>query len=213
MLGIGWQDGVATIVDRRLVGQKTEPDMGEFANQSVEVYEFIADVKSDDGSVHFRAPLKEPFNAITFKPPEVGQLVKVKFHEKNKKVKFDRDDDGTYQHVPGVPDWRRHKNPLKESDEAAVAADNTSDAQARWEAQLNDLPGTAPAGAEAAPPAAGVELGKAGMSIQNEARVAPSGRSASMAELVELRKKLDRGEITEAEYEAARAAGPGGSSS
>jgi hypothetical protein len=56
-----------------LVGKHTEPDMGEFADQGVEVFEFIADVKADDGSAHFRTTLKEPFNAITFKPPEVGQ--------------------------------------------------------------------------------------------------------------------------------------------
>lgn len=200
MLGIGWKDGVATIVDRRLVGQKTEPDMGEFANQSVEVYEFIADVEASDGTAHFRAPLKEPFNAITFKPPEVGQRVKVKLNPGSKKAKFDRDDDGTYQHVPGVPDWRRHKNPLKEADQAAVAADNTSEAQARWESQLSESPGSAPA----PPPVAEVEVGASGMSGQNEDRIKPQGKALAMADLIELRKKVDRGEMTEAEYEARR---------
>ena len=144
MLGFGWKDGVATIVDRRLVGKKTEPEMGEFAGQGVEVFEFIADVEANDGSAHFRAPLKEPFNAITFKPPEIGQRVKVKLNAKDKKAKFDRSDDGTYEHVPGVPDWRRHKDPLKEADAAAVAADHSAEAQSRWEAQLNETPGSAP---------------------------------------------------------------------
>ena len=153
MLGIGWKDGVATIVDRRLVDKSTEPDMGEFAGQRVEVFEFIADVEADDGSAHFRAPVKEPFNAITFKPPAVGQRVKVKLHAKDQKVKFDRDDDGTYQHVPGVPDWHRHRDPLKEADEAAVAEDHSAEAQARWEAQLSQAPGSAPTGsAPASPP-------------------------------------------------------------
>jgi hypothetical protein len=144
MLGIGWKDGVATIIDRRLVGKSTEPDMGEFAGQGTEVYEFIADAEANDGSAHFRAPLKEPFNAITFKPPAIGQRVKVKLHAKSQKIKFDRADDGTYEHVPGVPDWRRHSNPRKEADEAAVAADHSAEAQARWEAQLNEAPGSAP---------------------------------------------------------------------
>ena len=144
MLGIGWKDGVATIVDRRLISKTTEPDMGEFAGQGVEQFEFIADVRSDDGADHFRAQLKEPFNAITFKAPMVGQRVRVKIHPKDQKAKFDRRDDGTYQHIPGVPDWHRHKDPLKEADEAEVASDHSAEAQARWEAQLNGTPGTAP---------------------------------------------------------------------
>lgn len=205
MLGMGWTDGVATIVDRRLVHKSTEPDMGEFAGQGVEAFEFIADVEADDGSAHFRAPVKEPFNAITFKPPAIGQRVKVKLHAKDQVVKFDRSDDGTYQHVPGVPDWHRHRDPLKEADEAAVADDHSPAAQARWEAQLGEAPGSAPAApAEAS---AEVELGPGGMSAQNEARVKPQGAHLSMAELVELKKKVDSGEVTEAEFEARRTGG------
>ncbi len=143
MLGIGWTSGTAVIVDRRLVGKHTEPDMGDFAGQGDEVFEFIADVKADGDGVHFRTTLKEPFNAITFKPPEIGQTVMVKLHAKERKAKFDRADPGTYEHVPGVPDWRRHGDPLKEADRAAVAADHDPDAQARWDARLNEGPGTA----------------------------------------------------------------------
>ncbi len=209
MLGIGWKEGVGTIVDRRLVRKTTEPDMGEFAGQGVEVYEFIADVEADDGSAHFRAPVKEPFNAVTFKPPTVGQRVKVKLHPKDEKVKFDRDDDGTYEHVPGVPDWHRHRDPQKEADEAAVADDHSTEAQERWEAQLNDAPGAAPADpVPAASAPAAVEVGPGGLSAQNEERVKPRGSHLSMAEIVELKKQVDRGEITEAEFEARRAGAP-----
>lgn len=204
MLGIGWKDGVATIVDRRLISKTTEPDMGEFAGQGVEQFEFIADVESDDGSTHFRAPLKEPFNAITFKAPAVGQRVKVKLHAKDREVKFDRRDDGTYQHVPGVPDWHRHTDPLKEADQAEVAADHSAQAQALWEAQLNQAPGTAPTAAAPEGPPAEVELGPNGMSAQNEERVRPHGAHLSMAEIIELKKQVDNGEITEAEFEAKR---------
>ncbi len=206
MLGIGWKDGVATIVDRRLIAKNTEPEMGEFAGQGVEQFEFIADVEADDGSAHFRAPVKEPFNAITFKPPAVGQRVRVKLHPKDRGVKFDRSDDGTYQHVPGVPDWHRHRDPLKEADEDKVAADHSAEAQARWEAQLSEAPGAAPAapvGATSVP--AEAELGPGGLSAQNEERAKPRGSHLSMAELVELKKKVDRGEITEDEFEARRA--------
>lgn len=206
MLGIGWKEGVATIVDRRLIAKSTEPDMGEFAGQGVEQFEFIADVEADDGSAHFRAPVKEPFNAITFKAPAVGQRVKVKLHPKDQKVKFDRGDDGTYQHVPGVPDWHRHSDPLNEADDAEVAADHSAEAQARWEAQLNHAPGAAPAGpVQGTLAPAEVELGPGGMSAQNEERVKPRGARLSMAEIVELKKKVDSGEITEAEFEARRA--------
>lgn len=172
----------------------------------MEAFEFIADVEASDGSEHFRASVKEPFNAITFKPPAIGQRVKVKLHAKDRKVKFDRSDDGTYQHVPGVPDWHRHGDPLKEADAAAVADDHTAAAQARWEAQLSDAPGSAPAG-PATEPVAEVELGPGGMSAQNEARVKPRGARLSMAEIVELKKRVDSGEITEAEFEARRAGG------
>lgn len=204
MLGIGWKDGVATIVDRRLIHKSTEPEMGEFAGQGVEAFEFIADVEADDGSAHFRATMKEPFNAITFSAPEVGQRVKVKLHAKDQKAKFDRSDEGTYQHVPGVPDWRRHGNALKEADQAAVAADHTAEAQSRWEAQLNQAPGSAPASFAGPEVGAEVELGAGGMSAQNEERVRPRGAGLSMAEIVELKKQVDRGEITEAEFEARR---------
>ena len=43
------------------------------------------------------------------------------------------------------------------------------------------------------------------MSAQNEERVKPRGARLSMAEIVELKKKVDSGEISEAEFEARRA--------
>jgi hypothetical protein len=144
MLGIGWEDAEATIVSRRLVGKHTEPDEGEFAGQGVEVYEYIADVRPGDGSEPFRAVLKEPFNAITFKAPEVGQVVRVKYNHKHQdthKVRFDRADPGTYEHVPGVPDWRHHGDPVEEGDRRAVADAHSADAQAAWDATLNAPPG------------------------------------------------------------------------
>jgi hypothetical protein len=141
MLRPGWKHGTAVIVDRRLVGKHTEASMGEFADQGVEVFEYIADVTDEDGQ-KFRTTLKEPYNAITFKPPQIGQTVKVKAHAKDGEAKFDRADDGTYEHVPGVPDWRRHGDPVKEADEAAVAADHTDAAESAWDAQLREGPGS-----------------------------------------------------------------------
>jgi hypothetical protein len=143
MLGIGWNDADATIVSRRLVSKTTEPSEGEFADQGVEVYEYIADVRPRDGSPPFRALIKEPFNAITFKAPEVGQVVLVNYnheHADEHKVKFDRSDSGTYEHVPGVPDWRHHRDPLKEADQQAVADAHSPEAQAAWDAALREPP-------------------------------------------------------------------------
>jgi hypothetical protein len=145
MLGLGWDDAKATIVSRRLIGKSTEPDMGEFANQGVEVYEYIADIRPADGSPTFRAKLADPHIAITWKAPEIGQVVEVKFNPKNRHVRFDRDDPGTYQHVPGLPDWRRHdRDPLKEADEKAVADAHSDEAESRWNQLANDVPGSPP---------------------------------------------------------------------
>jgi hypothetical protein len=145
MFGIGWKDAEATIVSRRLDGKWTNPDMGEFANQGVEVHEYVVDVRPADGSPPFRALLKEPFNAITFKAPEAGQVVRVKYTAERgaeHKVKFDRSDPGTYQNVPGVPDWRHHGNPLKEANKKAVADAHSGQAEAAWQATLHAAPGS-----------------------------------------------------------------------
>jgi hypothetical protein len=145
MLGIGWQHAEATIVSRRLVAKSTNPDMGEYASQGVEVFEFIAEVRPADGSPPFRAAMKEPFDAITFKAPEIGQVVRVKYshtRDDGHKVKFDRSDPGTYEHVPGVPDWRHHGNPLKDADKKAVADAHSPLADAAWNAALQAPPGT-----------------------------------------------------------------------
>jgi hypothetical protein len=145
VLGIGWEEAQATIVSRRLVGKSTEPDMGEFAGQGVEVYEYIADVHPSDGSPPFRATIQEPHIAITFKPPVEGQVVRVKVNHSERdthKVKFDRADDGTYQHVPGLPDWRRHHDPLADADQQAVDDAHSADAQAAWDSTLDAPPGS-----------------------------------------------------------------------
>ncbi len=145
MLGIGWEDAQATIVSRRLVGKSTEPDAGEFAGQGVEVYEYIADVRPSGGAMPFRATIQEPHIAITFKAPDVGQVVLVKYNHAEgdaHKVKFDRADDGTYQHVPGLPDWRHHPDPLADADQQAVDDAHSTNAQAAWDAELNAPPGS-----------------------------------------------------------------------
>jgi hypothetical protein len=230
MFEIGWQDAEATIVDRRLVEKSTQPDMGEFAGQGVEVYEYIADVRPSDGSAPFRATMKEPFNAITFKAPAVGEVVRVKYNNKHHaehKVKFDRADPATYQNVPGIPDWRRHGNPLKERDQKLVADAHSPDAQAAWDAKLNAVPGTpsqSPSGS-----ASSSDLVDAALSgLQHGDRTAhehliaelaagrvsfgsgnPGSIGESEADPLDRIQKLadlrDRGAITDAEFETEKA--------
>jgi hypothetical protein len=89
-----------------LVGQNTH--VGGVAGQTVKTYEYIADVHPSDGSQPFRAVVKEPFNAIHFKAPRVGQVVRVKYNHNERdehKVKFDSSDPGTYH---DRPTRRRH---------------------------------------------------------------------------------------------------------
>jgi len=149
MLGMGWKHAEATIVKRRVVDQSHVAATGAYSAQTFRKFEYIADVRPKDGSAPFRASLDDPFNQITFKQPEEGQVVLVKYKEKGNgehEVKFDRADDGTYDRIQGVPDWRRHEDPAKARDKEAVAAAHTDQAQSEWDAALS-----APAGAQAPP--------------------------------------------------------------
>lgn len=133
MFGRGWNDAEATIVERRLVSQDTH--VGGVVGQTVKVYEYIAEVRPVDGSEPFRAVMQEPFNAIHFKAPMAGQVVRVKYNHAERgehKVKFDRDDRGTYEDLPG------------QADKKAVRAAHSAEAQAAWDATLNAPPDSAP---------------------------------------------------------------------
>lgn len=132
MFGRGWNDAEATIVERRLVAQDTH--VGGVVGQTVKVYEYIADVRPSDGSQPFRAVVHEPFNAIHFKAPTVGQVVRVRYDHEGRdghKVKFDRSDPGTYADLPG------------QADKKAVRTAHSPEAQAAWDATLNAHAGSA----------------------------------------------------------------------
>jgi hypothetical protein len=90
MFGGDWETADATIVTRRLVGQGHVGNEG--ARALWQEYEYIADVRPDSGAAPFRATLNEPRNGMWFHTPAVGQRVRVKFHAKDQKVKFDRSD-------------------------------------------------------------------------------------------------------------------------
>jgi hypothetical protein len=143
MLGFGWKSGEAEIVKRRIVNQDAVKASGPYSAQTITTYEYIADVRPKDGSPPFRAVLQEPRIEITFKQPEVGQrvLVKYKAHGDGHKVKFDRADDGTYQPNAAVPNWRHHEDPAERAAKEAVRRAQSGEAQAEWEAELRAPPG------------------------------------------------------------------------
>jgi hypothetical protein len=83
MFGRGnWEPGVATIVER---ARKTS--MG--ANP---MYHYAADIQPHSGGPAFRAALEQPLLASTFRPPGIGQTVKVKVDRERGIARFDRSD-------------------------------------------------------------------------------------------------------------------------
>ncbi|HEX4519855.1 MAG TPA: hypothetical protein VH063_09775 [Gaiellaceae bacterium] len=89
MLGRGWDNGVATIVARQDHEGMYHLQPGDSLYH--ETFDYIADVKPDDGSDVFRATFTEMFAGDSERRPGVGDVARVKFHAKNKEVKFDRD--------------------------------------------------------------------------------------------------------------------------
>lgn len=130
MLGRNWAGAQATIVERRMVKEwHSNSALGE----SARMYEYLADIRPDDGTPAFRASLYDPTDGSHFRAPEIGAVVRVKFRDsarhqhgsmkwKLSNVKFDLAD----------PSLERH-NAAREADERAVAEANTPEAQARWE--------------------------------------------------------------------------------
>ena len=89
MLGRGWDNGVATIVARQ--DHEGMYHLQEGTSLYHDTFDYIADVKPDDGSDVFRATFTEMFEGDSERRPNVGDVARVKFHAKNKEVKFDRD--------------------------------------------------------------------------------------------------------------------------
>jgi hypothetical protein len=168
MLGVGWESGQATIVTRRVVKQG---HAGEAGHLSWAQYEYIADVRPDGPAAPFRATFGDPRNGIHFSAPEVGQVVKVKFHPKSQKVKFDKSD-------PGIQLDSGHKK----ADEAAVAAAHTAEAQAKFDAVAHAAPGT-PAPPGSARPAGGAGDGVGEPSVLSEISAALSEITATTARI------------------------------
>jgi hypothetical protein len=83
VFGHGWDQAEATIVARD--GKNTGDGM-------VTTYTYVADVRLATGET-FRATVHEPTIATDFWPPNIGDVVSVLVKGKDRKVKFDKDDD------------------------------------------------------------------------------------------------------------------------
>jgi hypothetical protein len=126
MFGQDWEPAVAKIVARRL-DSKGHGGGYDMPSYSVENYEYVLDVRPESGAAPFRATIKDPFNEISFKQPNEGTVVRVKFHPKDHKVKFDRSD----------PALR-----AEDVEQRDVAAAHSGDAQAKWDALVGGAPGS-----------------------------------------------------------------------
>ncbi len=83
MFGRDWDKAEATIVDRT----------SKFtADGSVVVHTFLADVRLTSGET-FRATIHEPTIATDFWAPSIRDVVSVLVRPKDRKVKFDKDDE------------------------------------------------------------------------------------------------------------------------
>ncbi len=83
VFGQSWDKAEATIVDR---------DAKFSGDGSVATYTYVADVRLPSGEM-FRATIHEPTIATDFWAPSIRDVVSVLVRSKDRKVKFDKDDD------------------------------------------------------------------------------------------------------------------------
>jgi Short C-terminal domain len=127
MFGKGWEPAEATIVARRLISLSHDDGYGG----TFQSFEYVADVRPKSAAAPFRATMRDPWNQIHFKQPDVGQVVQVKFHPKDQQVKFDTAD-------PAL----REPASINKRDKQRVAAEHSGEAQAQWEAIAGAAPGS-----------------------------------------------------------------------
>jgi hypothetical protein len=129
VFGRDWEGGTALIVARRNTVHQVA---------SAPIYEYVADISPDSATPAFRATIDSPtiLDYSKFQPPDVGDSVRVKFHPKSRKVKFDKSD------------------PTLDARPAAQAA------RAEFESLADLPPGAVPAGASDGGPAPVEQLQK-----------------------------------------------------
>ena len=93
MFKIGWKQGQATVIARETHEGQYRRGINVYAptGQYHHVYDYVADVEPDDGSLAFRATFTEMFKSDVDRRPLVGEKAKVKFNPKTQETLFDRD--------------------------------------------------------------------------------------------------------------------------
>ena len=116
MFGFGWHEGTATVVARRLVKEWRSAHTEHSSSTKRRKFEFILDVRPEDGSPRFRATCENSSH-----DPVQGDEVPVQFKPKSQKVRFDSD---------RILGDHRPRRPQPQDD--------------RWRDMLDDEPGTPP---------------------------------------------------------------------
>jgi hypothetical protein len=192
VFGQSWDKAEATIVAR---------DAKFTGDGSVATYTYVADVRLASGEI-FRATVNEPTIATDFWAPSIGDPVSVLVRSKDRKVKFDKDDERL-----SVKAFEANK---KKAFEAA-------------QQQPAGAPSAAPAATTQLPPGVAEKLAQLGIaggtpmqvftadSAQGQAALAafthagtPAAPAPAVltpeARLVALQGMHDRGLLTDAEY-------------
>ncbi|MFL6159754.1 MAG: SHOCT domain-containing protein [Marmoricola sp.] len=173
MFGQDWDKAEATVVAR---------DAKFTGDGSVATYTYVADVRLASGET-FRATVKEPTIATNFWAPDIGMTVSVLVRTKDRKVKFDKDDD---------------QMSVKAHDAAKKAA---------FQAAQQQPAGTAPAGPTmpvGIPDAVAAKLAQLGIDPSTPLQVFTAGPAAAEPSVTDRLSRLqglrDAGVLTPEEY-------------
>ncbi len=112
----GWEEGTATVVARRLIKEWRTAHTEHSPAMKRRKFEFIVDVRPNDGGPRFRATFKDSVH-----DPVQGDEVPVQYKAKSHKTRFDSD------RILGKS--RRRKEQPRDD---------------RWERMMRDEPGTPP---------------------------------------------------------------------
>jgi len=85
MLGHSWEPGEGTVVDVRFSGQHG-------TNQRGAEPHFLMDVRPESGAAPFRTEVDELPLFLSFRPPAIGQVVKLECDPHHQKARFIRSD-------------------------------------------------------------------------------------------------------------------------
>ncbi|MGA8245659.1 MAG: SHOCT domain-containing protein [Nocardioides sp.] len=136
MFGQDWDRAEATIVAR---------DAKFTGDGAVATYTYVADVRLSSGET-FRATVREPTIATDFWAPSIGDVVSVLVRAKDRKVKFDKDDDRlsvkAYDASQKKAFEDAQQQPAGTGPAARVSSRELPDALAGKLAQLGIVPGT-----------------------------------------------------------------------